>query len=253
MSILDADQGNFTAVVPSDSAAPTNAASAPKNQDDLERVRELILGPDKLSRLDRAEADRLRQIIFGTHMQEYERHFADLRRETERVLSDLRLSQDHAQDFERIQTTRLENLERETLQTLDELRREINKLRAQETLVQQLLTQVRQQELLNQTTAQHAEELDKGQVQHERELRTLKMTINENRDYHERKWDALRREMRQGLDELQGELRRLIDRLDHQKTDRKALAAMLIEVATRLETGSNVTGLLKELSGSSQE
>lgn len=224
----------------------------PRTQDDLERVREIILGQDVSERLGKAEADRLREILFGTHMQAYDRNFADLRRETDRVIADLRLAQDHAQDFERTQVSRLELLERETQQTLDELRREVTKLRAQEALVQQLLTQIRQQELFTQTTAHHADELDKGHAQHERDLRTLKLTVNEHRDHHERKWDALRREMRQGLDDLRVELRRLVDRLDDQKTDRKALAAMLIEIASRLETGSNVTGLLKELTPSQE-
>lgn len=224
----------------------------PRTQDELERVREIILGQDVSERLGKAEADRLREILFGTHMQAYDRHFADLRRETDRVIADLRLAQDHAQDFERTQVSRLELLERETQQTLDELRREVVKLRAQEALIQQLLTQLRQQELFTQNTAHHADELDKGQAQHERDLRALKITVNEHRDHHERKWDALRREMRQGLDDLRVELRRLVDRLDDQKTDRKALAAMLIEIASRLETGSNVTGLLKELTPSQE-
>lgn len=49
---------------------------------------------------------------------------------------------------------------------------------------------------------------------------------------------------------MRAELRRIADRLDYQKTDRKALASMLIELAARLETGSTVTNLLEGLNAS---
>lgn len=231
-----------------------DSAKPPKTQDELERVRELILGSESIQqRFGKAEVDRIREIIFGTHMQDYERRFTDLRREMERVLAELRLAQDNANHFEQIQTKRLEDLETEIRQENAELRREVNRLRAQEAMLQQLLTQVRQQEILNQGTATNTKELGNVLSQQERDHRTFKAAVNEQRDLHERKLDTVRREVRQGLEELRTELRRLVDRLDDQKTDRKALAAMLIEVAARLETGSNVTGLLEELPGSARE
>ncbi len=52
---------------------------------------------------------------------------------------------------------------------------------------------------------------------------------------------------------MRNELRRVATRLSDQKTDRKALATMLMEVATRLETGSSVTGLLEDLTGKLKE
>ena len=60
-------------------------------------------------------------------------------------------------------------------------------------------------------------------------------------------------EVRQAEDGLTTELRRVADRLDDQKTDRKALAAMLMEMATRLETGSSVAGLLEGLTTPAEE
>lgn len=59
-------------------------------QEDLERVRQIILGPDPLrQRLQQAEVDRLREILFGAQIEEYERRFADLRREVQRIGNDL--------------------------------------------------------------------------------------------------------------------------------------------------------------------
>ena len=222
---------------------PAPAAAAPDKE--LDQVREIILGPDTVrQRLRKPEVDRLREIIFGAQMEEYERRFADLHREMERLVGDLRQVQDGVSEFEQAQTKRLESLEREMRRATDELRREVDRLRAQEPLLQQILTQARQQEMMSQTLSDQIGELRKIVTQQGSDLTALRNTVGEHRDQRERKLDALKRELRGAEDSLRAELRRVADRLDDQKTDRKALAAMLMEIATRLETGSSMTGLL---------
>ncbi len=242
---------------PATEQATSNAATPTEeqgSQEELGRVRELLLGPDIVQqRLRGAEADRIREIIFGGQMQEYERRFTDLQREMERVLTDLRQMQEDINEFSKTQTKRMETLERETRQTDDELRREVDRLRSQDAMIQQLLTQVRQQEIMGQGVKHHADELRKTVGQQEQILRTLDTTVSEHRDQRERKSDDLKRELRQAENNLMAELRRVTDRLNDQKTDRKALASMLMEIATRLETGSNVSGLLGGLTSSAQE
>ncbi|MBN1874117.1 MAG: hypothetical protein JXA33_07790 [Anaerolineae bacterium] len=224
-------------------ASPTPAATQ-----ELDRVREIILGPDHVhQRLQGAEVDRLRQVIFGAQMEEYDRRFSDLRREMERMLTDLRLAQDTISEFEKTQTKRVENIEREMRRANDELRRELDRLSARESMVQQLLTRAQQQELSSRGLSEQINELRNMHTQHEREVNSFKATVTEHREQQERKVDALKHEVRQAEDDLRAELRRVTDRLGDQKTDRKALAAMLMEVATRLETGRSVTGLLEEL------
>jgi len=214
----------------------------------LERVREIILGPDRVQeRLHKAEADRLREIIFGSQMEDYERRFADLRREIERSLNDLRQVQERVSEFEKSQTKKIESLERETRRANEELQREVDRLRTQEPVLQQVLTQARQQQMLTQGLSEDCGELHKSLAQHEQDMRALQAGLDEHRDQHERRLDALKREVRQAEDELRTELRRSADRLDDQKADRRALAAMLSEIATRLETGSSVAGLLEGL------
>lgn len=217
------------------------------NQREIDRVRELILGPEMQMRPRQAEVDRLREILFGAQMEEYDRTFKDLRREMERMLADVRQLQDTVGDFEKNQRRQLENLEREMRQTTDELRREVERLRNQETLLQQVVAQVRQQDKTHQGLIETAQVLRQSLAQHEQELRALSGSNREFRDQSERKADALKRELRQSEDTIRSEVRRITDRLDDQKTDRRALAAMLIEIATRLETGSNVTNLLEDL------
>lgn len=232
-------------VAPESKPAPQPAAAA---NGELERVREIILGPDLArQRIQGAEVDRLRQVIFGEQMEEYERRFADVRREMERILTDLRVVQDSVAEFEKNQTKRLEALERDMRRTNDELRRDVDRLGSRETALQQLVTRAQQLDLHSQSTQETLQELRTTQQQYENEVRTLKSTLGENRDQQERRLDTLKREVRQAEDNLRAELRRVTDRLGDQKTDRKALAAMLMEVATRLETGSTVTGLLEGL------
>lgn len=221
---------------------------------ELERVREIILGPDLArQRIQGAEVDRLRQVIFGEQMEEYERRFADVRREMERILSDMRAVQDSVVEFEKSQTKRIEALERDMRRAHDELRRDVDRLGSRETALQQLVTRAQQQDLQNKTTQETLQELRTAQAQYENEVRTLKSVLGENRDQQERRLDSLKREVRQAEDDLRAELRRVTDRLGDQKTDRKALAAMLMEVATRLETGSTVTGLLEGLTTAAKD
>ena len=220
---------------------------------ELERVRQIILGPDRLQRMQGAEVDRLRQVIFGEQMEEYERRFVDFRRDIDRMLTDLRLMQDSITEFEQNQIKRIDILEHDMRRTNDELRREIGRLNARETLVQQLSTRTQQQELLGKDFSDNIEDLHATATQQEGEIRSLKIRLGENREQYERRLDALRREVRQAEDMLRAELRRVTNRLGDQKTDRKALAAMLMEVATRLETGSSVTGLLEDLTSIPRE
>ncbi|NJN94650.1 MAG: hypothetical protein HC875_11405 [Anaerolineales bacterium] len=230
------------------------AAAKPASQEELDRVRELLLGPDLAQqRLRGAEVNRVREIIFGDQMQEYDRTFADTKRQVDRVLGDLRHMQEQMRDFEQVQMQRLETLERESRQADEELRREISRLRTVETMLQQLHAQVRQQEMLAHSGQDQVTELRKTVLQQEHELKSLRAVVDDNRIQNERKLDTLKRDTRQGADDLLAELRRVTERLNNQKTDRKALASMLIEVATRLETGTNVVGLLEGLNHTSQE
>lgn len=221
---------------------------------ELERVREIILGPDRVhQRLPGAEVDRLRQVIFGAQMEEYGRRFSDLSREMDRMLTDMRLVQDSVSEFEKTQTKRIEGLEREMRRANDEVRRELERLSAREAMIQQLLTRTQQQELFARGVSDSVKELRDTFAQQERDLGSFKGSVGEHRDQQDRKLEALKREVRQAEDGLRAELRRVADRLGDQKTDRKALAAMLMEIATRLETGSSMTGLLEDLTVSTNE
>jgi len=222
--------------------------------EELVRVREIIMGPDRARQSARkAELDRLRDLLLGSQMEEYERRFTDLQREMERLFGDFRQVRDSINGFQKSQTQRIEALERDTRRTNDELSREVDRLRTQSPAVQQLVTQNRQQQMLTQGLTDETNDLRKTVAQQEQDLRSLRTSVGQYRDQHERSLDTIKREVRQAEDQLRAEVRRVADRLDDQKTDRKTLAAMLMEMATRLETGSSVPGLLEDFAASVEE
>lgn len=220
-------------------------------QEDLERVRQIILGPDPLrQRLRQAEVDRLREILFGAQIEEYERRFTDLHREVQRISADLDETRERLTDLEKTMARRMEMLELDTRKLVDDFRRESDRQRNRDTLMQQIATQVRQHEDQLKASGETVLDVRKVQTAHESELRSLRAGMIDVRDQIEQRAQALCREIRRTEDDVRAELRRVADRLEYQKTDRKALASMLIELAARLETGGTVTDLLEGLNAS---
>ncbi|MEF3273634.1 MAG: hypothetical protein K6356_04425 [Chloroflexus sp.] len=226
--------------------------NSPDEAEELERVRQIILGTS--ARQPRqAEVDRLRDIIFGPQMEEYARSFSDLRRMIEHLNEDVRQLQDRLGEIEKAMLRRFDALDVETRRLNDELRREVERARARESLLQQVAAQVRQHEAALNGLGDGVSELRRVQGHHDLEIRSSRAGLAEARDLLEQRTQALRREIRSTEDSLRTELRRIADRLDNQKTDRKALASMLIEIATRLETGSTVAGLLEGLASAKDD
>lgn len=256
-SIETADEP-VTSVEPSEPAEeiPVPApAPAQATQHDLERVREIIMGaPDRLRQPVReAEAEHLRDVLFGPKMEEYERRFSDLRREFDRVLNDQQQLHAVMKEFREAQNERLEAVERDMRQSQEELQRDLERVGSQAPVLQQAVAIVRQLQLLNNHLSQELGDVRASLVRGDQELRTLRSSVGQYRDQGERSVDALKRENRGAQDELKAELRRVADRLDDQKTDRKVLAAILAEIASRLETGYNILGIAGDLTSSAVE
>ncbi|MGB9739257.1 hypothetical protein [Chloroflexus sp.] len=229
-----------------------NGINNPDEAEELERVRQIILGTG--TRQPRqAEVDRLRDIIFGPQMEEYARAFSDIRRQIEHLTNDVRQLQDRLAEVEKAMVRRFDTLDNETRRINDELRREVERARAREALLQQVSAQLRQHEAALNGLSDGVSELRRVQGHHDLEIRSGRAGLAETRDLLEQRTQALRREIRSAEDVLRSELRRIADRLDNQKTDRKALASMLIEIATRLETGSPIAGLLDGLSSAKDD
>lgn len=250
-------------VTPSDSYSAASHANASQVQpdasdpiqEDLRRVREIIMGGADSVRqpIREAEVDRLRTILFGSKMEEYERRFTDLRREIDRVLNDLQQASNAMDEFRENQRERVDAVERDLRKLIEDQGREVDRVRGQGPVLQQLVPQVRQSQTLINRLSEEVSDLRASLTRENQDLRSLRTILEQYRDQYERSLDTLKREKRQAEDELKEELRRVADRLADQKTDRKHLAAILMELATRLETGYNAMGIVEDFGSSAEE
>jgi chromosome segregation ATPase len=211
-------------------------------------VRQIIMGNPESTKqpVREAEAERLRNVLFGAKIEEYERRFVDMRREIDRALNDSIESRDAMREFSETQRERMEVVEHELRQAHEELAREVERTRAQGPLIQQLVPQTRQMQSAINGLTQEVTDLRAALTRENQALRALKSMIDQYRDQNQKTVDTIKREKRQAEDELKAELRRIADRLDDEKTDRKVLAAILIEVAARLESGYGTTSMLED-------
>lgn len=242
----------MTEYTPAETASPVSPAEQPaaaSSRQSLDRVREILLGSD-MPRPQRAEVERLRDILFGPEIERYERRLGDLARQVEQLGSDLQRAQERDAESERVAARRFETVESDAKRTEYSLQRALDRQTSQDEVVRQLVGQESQHQLAVQSINGQIADIRRQVQQIDQDLRALKLNVAERFDLQERANQALRRDMRQSLDELRTELRRHNERLDDQKTDRKALASMLIEVAARLQSGSTVTSLLEGLSPS---
>ncbi len=228
-------------------AEPQSPTTLEKEQsDEGERIPALQLDGSR-QQLRLSEVDRLRDIIFGPQIETYERRFADLQHEMERNSAELRKLQAHIDEVAKAQQKRFEAIELENRRMNDELHREIDRQRTREGVTHKILAQIRQHDTTLQSLSRLTGDLGKSLSQHGNDLRDLGTTMNEYNDRQANSVQALRNDLRQTADTLRDEIVRFVERLDQQKTDRRALAAMLTEIAMRLETGNSVTSLLEDL------
>jgi chromosome segregation ATPase len=254
-SMPPSDSHNLPNTAPQANPNRPQPEAADAVQDDLRRVREILLGGTDTLRqpIREAEVERLRNILFGPKMEEYERRFTDLRREIDRVLNDLHQVRNAMDEFRETQQEHIEAVERDLKKSIEDIGREIERVRSQAPILQQLVPQVRQAQTMINRLSEEVNDLQSSLVREGQSLRTLRTTIEQYRDQYERSLDTLKREKRQAEDELKEEMRRVADRLADQKTDRKLLAAILMEFATRLETGYNAVGIVEDFGSPAED
>ena len=87
---------------------------------------------------------------------------------------------------------------------------------------------------------------DMERLQSELDRLTEEMT-DQGRDF-DKKLQALRRDARQGDDDLRTELRDTAEKLMDEKVDRLALGELFIELGNHLKAGGSISNVLKNLS-----
>lgn len=188
---------------------------------------------------------RIREIILGPHLRESEQRFQVIQRDLDRLQSLIVQLTDQVHEQDAAQAEALQSeAERMNGQLADQDSRQEQRLIEESSKLQAgmaaLRTQVEQQDRSQgQRLKQEVDRLDK------------QLALADSNTG--KKLQALQRETRQADDELRNELRQMVDKLTHDKTDRRSLGQMLVEIGNQLTRSNEAVGLDDLLSSLSIE
>jgi hypothetical protein len=178
---------------------------------------------DKNVKSDAASVDKIRDLIFGSQMQDYEKKFSKLEETLNAQLSNLRNDSkkwnDTLEDFIKKEieflTTQLQNEKNERINSIQE---SMKKLADTEKSIQNLFNNFSDQTIKN-----------------EKEIR--QQLLDQTK--------VLRKEIQDNHDIIIEKLENSVMELGDEKTDRRSLSNMLIEMAIKLNSDLKVNGLEK--------
>jgi SMC interacting uncharacterized protein involved in chromosome segregation len=202
--------------------------------------------PDSQSAVQGESVDRIRDIIFGPKMRDYEQRFEALVRDLGRLQSEIDHLSEKLTSKDAAQVKAVQSLRQELRQADSELRSEmkgeLGRLGSQ--MAEQNATQTTGLGNLRQELNRaDSELLDKVQAQ----IEGLSVQMGEQDVAHRTQQESLRQELRKADVELREELRQIAQRLTDDKTDRSMLGELFIELGQHVKTGGSLTDLLKDL------
>lgn len=190
--------------------------------------------------------DRIRDIIFGPKMRDYEQRFEALVRDLGRLQGEIDRLGEQLTSKDAAQTKAIQGLRQELRQADGDLRSETK------GELGRLASQVGEQNVA-QTTAlgNLRQELSRADTdlsdKTTAQIEGLSVQMGEQDAAHRAQQESLRQELRKADAELREELRQIAQRLTDDKTDRSTLGELFIELGQHVKTGGSLTDLLKDL------
>ena len=200
----------------SDDKPSQPAASAVSQRDDEATPK----APSMATELPPGNIDKIRDIIFGNQMRDYEKRFGRLEDRLLKESSELR------DELKR----RFEQLEAYTRTEFEAIAEQLKNEQGERSTAEQALTQELRD--LGRATDRRAVQLDEQAVKNARDLR--QQLLDQAKQLSE--------ELRLKADHLAATLDREADELRKDKTDRAALAALFTEMAMRLTGEQTLPG-----------
>lgn len=190
--------------------------------------------------------ERIRDIIFGPKMRDYEQRFEAVMRDLARLQQDLDHLGEQLTAKDAAQNKNLQAVRQELRQADGELR---NELKSEGT---RLTAQLAEQNTAHTNALQTArQELlqagDLGQAALKAELEQLGSTLTDHETAQKSALQSLRQELRKADADLREELREVMQRLTEDKTDRSALGELFIELGNHVKGGGSLSDLLQSL------
>lgn len=201
---------------------------------------------DSQSTVPGESVDRIRDIIFGPKIRDYEQRFEALTRDVGRLQGEIDHLNEQLTSKDAAQAKAVQGLRQELRQANGELRSalkgELSRLGNQ--LAEHNATQTTDLGNLRQEFSNaDSDLLDKVKAQ----VEGLSAELSEQDTAQRTQQEALRQELRRADAELREELRQVAQRLTDGKTDRSTLGELFIELGQHVKTGGSLTDLLKDL------
>lgn len=190
--------------------------------------------------------ERIRDIIFGPKMRDYEQRFDAVMRDLARLQQDLDHLGEQLTAKDAAQNKNLQALRQELRQADGELH---NELKSEGTrLTAQLAEQHTAHTNVLQATRQELLQAgDLLQATFQSELEQLGSTLTEHETAQKSALQSLRQELRKADADLREELRLVMQRLTEDKTDRSTLGELFIELGNHVKSGGSLSDLLQDL------
>ncbi len=190
--------------------------------------------------------ERIRDIIFGPKMRDYEQRFEAVMRDIGRLQQELDRLSEQLTARDAAQSRNLQALRQELRQADDELKTalkaETGRLTAQ--LAEQDAAHTTGMKNLRQELQQADSEL---QAALKAEIGRLDTGLTDQAAAHETALQNLRLELRKADAELRDELRMIAQRLTDEKADRTMLGDLFIELGNHVKAGGSLADLLQGL------
>ena len=190
--------------------------------------------------------ERIRDIIFGPKMRDYEQRFEALTRDLNRLQADLDNLAEQLTAKDASQTKNLQSARQELRQANGDLR---NELKSEATrLGGQMAEQHTSHTNALQAARQELLQADEGmQSELRAELEQLNCALNDHDTAQKNTLQSLRQELRKADADLREELRQVMQRLTDDKTDRSMLGELFIELGNHVKSGGSLSDILQGL------
>jgi chromosome segregation ATPase len=190
--------------------------------------------------------ERIREIIFGPKMRDYEQRFEAVTRDLGRLQQELDHLNEQLTAKDAAQGKNLQGMRQELRQTGSDLRKELKAeiTRAGAQLTEQTAAQATNLQTLRQELHQADDDLH---AQAKADLEELATQMAEQDAVQKTNLGDLRQELRKADADLREELRQIAQRLTDDKTDRSTLGELFIELGGHLKTGGSLADLLQNL------
>jgi hypothetical protein len=190
--------------------------------------------------------ERIRDIIFGPKMRDYEQRFDALVRDLNRLQADLDHVAEQLAAKDAGQSKNLQAVRQELRQADGELRSEV-KAEAARLTTQMAEQHTTHTNALNSARLELQQADDNLQVAFKTDVEQMNCTLADHEAAQKSTMQSLRQELRKADADIREELRLVMQRLTDDKTDRSTLGELFVELGNHIKSGGNLADLLQGL------